>query len=86
MDIIAGILLVSITILIQYQVLLLCLIGLVVYHSFKSDLKTMWRNIISFLLSVTIVVGIPMGVIKMLYPEAGNAESEIMKEVKEWIT
>jgi hypothetical protein len=46
----------------------------------------MMKAVMAFLLSVTIVIYIPNGVIQMLHPEAKKAEPEIVKEVQKWIS
>jgi hypothetical protein len=78
----AGILYVSITLLTHYQIPEFCLLGIIIYHAFRSYRKTMIKAVMAFLLSVTIVIYIPIGVIQMLHPEAKRAEPEIVKSLR----
>lgn len=86
MDIVSGLVLVSITVLLQYHILDLILLGLIIYHAIKTDRKTMFKTVLAYLLSVVIVVGVPYGLVKLKYPEAVGAEKAIMKEVQSWMS
>lgn len=81
-----GVLYVSITLLTHYQIPEFCLLGIIIYHAFRSDRKTLIKAVMAFLLSVTIVIYIPNGVIQMLHPEAKKAEPEIVREVQKWMS
>lgn len=86
MNPIAQVVYMSLTVLIHYQILTLCLMGVVAFHGFKSDSKKLIRKVIAFSISIAILVGIPMGIVEGIYPEEtkGDVESVIIKEVTEW--
>jgi ABC-type proline/glycine betaine transport system permease subunit len=86
MDMILKILYMAATVLIHYEVLTFCLIGLVAWRAITSDTKTMIRSVIAFTISITILVGIPMGITEARLPKEtkGDVEAVIMKEVSEW--
>lgn len=86
MELLLSLILFSATVLIRLQILTLILFGIILYHAVKRDWKTMGRTVLSYLLAVALIVGIPSGVAKSMIPEAEGHEQMIMKEVQEWIS
>jgi uncharacterized membrane protein len=87
MDIFTGILYMSITLLVEYQIFTLILITIIIYHSVKSEWRTLTKVILSYLAAIALVIGLPYGLIKSMHPEqAQGAEQKVLKEVQNWIS
>jgi len=86
MDIITSVLLISITVILHYQILVLILLGIIIYHAIKTDWKMMCKTVFAYLFSVSLVIGVPVGFVKIMVPGANGAEKEIVKEVQEWMS
>ena len=75
----------SITVLIHYKILHLCLIGLILRKAIKGETKRVGISVLSFFIAMVILIGIPSGIVKGMYPEhMSNADAEIIKEVTSW--
>lgn len=75
----------AITVLIECHIFTLILIGVIVYHSIKRDWRELNKTILSYLLAIALVIGVPYGVIKSVYPEAQGIEKQVVEEVQKWI-
>lgn len=84
---IAKIIYMAATVLIHYEIITICFMGLVAYRAFKRDSKALIRSVIAFSISVALLVGVPMGIVEAMYPDEtkGDTETAIIKEVEEWM-
>jgi hypothetical protein len=65
---------------------LLILLGFIIYHAIKTDWKAMYKTVLAYLFSVSLVISVPYGIVKIMVPEAIEAEQAIVKEVQEWMS
>ncbi|MGA9174998.1 MAG: hypothetical protein WBZ33_13620 [Thermoactinomyces sp.] len=82
MDFITAVLLISITVILHYQILVLILLGFIIYHAIKTDWQTMYKTVLAYLFSVSLVIGVPYGIVKIMVPEANGAEQAIVKSLR----
>lgn len=80
---IVAVIYIAFTLLIHYKALGYGLIMIIFAN--LNDRRKMLLTSIAYLISAVLLIGIPMGAIKISHPEARNAEQQIIKEVKEWI-
>jgi hypothetical protein len=85
MTTLAALISIALNILIHYEVIGLVLLGLVIWGVFQNDQKTMLANLVAFLIATIFLIGIPMGIIKAVYPQADVPEAQIIEEVRKWI-
>jgi hypothetical protein len=85
--IVAKIIYMAVTVLIHYEIITICFMGLVAFRAFKRNSKALIRSVIAFSISVAILVGIPMGIVEAMYPKEtkGDTETAIIKEVERWM-
>ena len=75
----------SITVLIHYKILHICLMALILRKAIKGETKRVGISVLSFFIAMVVLIGIPSGIVKGMYPEhMPNAEQEIIKEVTTW--
>jgi len=70
--------------LIIYYDIITCLAFVILVFGLK-DQKKMFVNLSSFYIAVIIVIGIPLGLIKSVEPEANVPPKEVAKEVWSWM-
>jgi hypothetical protein len=88
MDILSGIIFVTLTTFAHYNLFGFCMIIWVCIrirtngHSFGA----MSKSVLAFCISGFLLIGLPLTIIKMNYPEMSSprAEAGAMKEVQEW--
>lgn len=85
MDILTSMFYMSITLLVECQVFTFILIGVIVRHSIKQDWRGLNKTILSYMLAIALVIGLPYGYIKLSHPVQG-AEKKVLEEVEEWIS
>jgi hypothetical protein len=76
----------AITLLVEYQIFTIILIGVIVRHSVKQDWRVLSQKILSYLVAIALVIGLPYGYIKISHPEVQGAEKKVLEEVEEWIS
>lgn len=85
MDTFSKMIYISITVLIHYQILQLCLIGFILYRAIKRGIQHIWVSVLSFFISMVIIIGIPVGIVKITYPDqTKGSETTIIEEVTSW--
>jgi ABC-type proline/glycine betaine transport system permease subunit len=87
MEFLASLIIIPVAVLIRTKVFILILLVIIGYQLIvKKNLKSMYRQVFSYLISISLVIGIPYGIAKMIVPdEANEAETQIVKEVEEWL-
>jgi ABC-type proline/glycine betaine transport system permease subunit len=87
MEFLASLIIIPVAVLIRTKVFILILLVIIGYQLIvKKNLKSMYRHVFSYLISISLVIGIPYGIAKMIVPdEANEAETQIVKEVEEWL-
>jgi hypothetical protein len=84
--IVCQIIFTALAVLIHYNILTVCLILLTGYSfiKHKGDSKAVICKVISFCLAIVFLVGMPMGVIEIWYPNQANSEN-VVKGVTVWM-
>jgi ABC-type proline/glycine betaine transport system permease subunit len=87
MEFLASLIIIPVAVLIRTKVFILILLVIIGYQLIvKKNLKSMYRHVFSYLISISLVIGVPYGIAKMIVPdEANEAETQIIKEVEEWL-
>jgi ABC-type proline/glycine betaine transport system permease subunit len=87
MEFLASLIIIPVAVLIRTKVFILILLVIIGYQLIvKKNLKSMYRHVFSYLISISLVIGVPYGIAKMIVPdEANEAETQIVKEVEEWL-
>lgn len=76
---------IALNLLIYYDIITLCAFGILLFGLWQQDQKKMLLTLASFYIAVVVVVGMPLGFIKSIEPEANVPPKEVVKEVKSWL-
>lgn len=76
---------IALNLIIYYDLITCGALAILIVGLFDKDQKKMMINLSSFYISVIIVIGMPLGFIKSIEPEANVPPKEVVKEVKSWM-
>lgn len=76
---------IALNLIIYYDLITCGALAILIIGLWQKDQKKMFVNLSSFYIAVIIVIGLPLGLIKSVEPEANVPPKEVAKEVWSWM-